>query len=283
MTKRKLLKQPRYKKPRMHIVIPDTQCKPRVALNHMLWAGDYVGSKMPDVLVQIGDNHDMPSLSSYDRGTKAAEGRRYKEDIDAGNYGIELFERAMKRAAAKHQQWLAELRKVVTLGNHEQRIERHVNYNPTMAGQIGYQDLSWKKHGWEVVPFLHPIRIDGISYCHYFVAKGTGKPLGGNIHTRLKQIGFSFTMGHQQGKDSAERYLQDGTAQRGLVAGSYYLHDEEYLGPQGNMHWRGIIVKNEVSNGNYDLLEVSLDFLRRRYEEKYPKDDHSPVIYHGDK
>lgn len=281
MTKRKLLKKVRQLKPRMHILIPDTQCKPGVPLNHMLWAGDYVGSKMPDVVIHIGDNHDMPSLSSYDRGTKAAEGRRYNEDIAAGNLGIELFMRAMNDASKKHPQW--DPRLVFTLGNHEERIMRHVNYNPTMAGQIGYQDLAWKKHGWEVIPFLHPIKIDGIAYCHYFVAKGTGKPLGGNIHTRLKQIGFSFTMGHQQGKDSAERYLQDGTAQRGLVAGSYYIHHEDYLGPQGNVHWRGIIVKNEVHNGNYDLLEVSIDFLRRRYEERHPKEDHSPIVYSGEK
>jgi hypothetical protein len=56
--------------------------------------------------------------------------------------------------------------------------------------------------------------------------------------------------------------------QRGLIVGSYYQHDEDYKGPQGNHHWRGIIVKHEVRDGNYDMMEVSMDFLRERYNIK---------------
>jgi hypothetical protein len=48
------------------------------------------------------------------------------------------------------------------------------------------------------------------------------------------------------------------------VAGSAYQHDEKYLGPQGD-HWRGILVLNEVHEGNFDLMEVSLPYLSRRY------------------
>ena len=45
-----------------------------------------------------------------------------------------------------------------------------------------------------------------------------------------------------------------------------YLHDEDYMGDQGNAYWRGILVKHEVRMGQYDLMEVSLDFLCRRFE-----------------
>jgi hypothetical protein len=54
--------------------------------------------------------------------------------------------------------------------------------------------------------------------------------------------------------------------QHGLVAGSFYIHDEDYKGPQGNEHWRGIIVKHEVENGTYDPMFVSLNYLCKRYE-----------------
>jgi hypothetical protein len=49
------------------------------------------------------------------------------------------------------------------------------------------------------------------------------------------------------------------------VAGSFYLHDEEYRGPQANDEWRGIIILNEVKDGSYDLMTLSLDYLRRRF------------------
>jgi len=51
---------------------------------------------------------------------------------------------------------------------------------------------------------------------------------------------------------------------RGLVAGSCYLHNEPYMG-HGNSHWRGIVMKHNVVNGYYNLMEVDLGFLRERY------------------
>jgi hypothetical protein len=50
-----------------------------------------------------------------------------------------------------------------------------------------------------------------------------------------------------------------------VMAGACYLHDEDYKGPYGNHHWRGIIVKHEVCDGEYDIMKVSLDYLLRRY------------------
>ena len=62
------------------------------------------------------------------------------------------------------------------------------------------------------------------------------------------------------------------------MSGSYYLHDESYRGPQANNEWRGIVVKNQVLNGNYDIMELSMSYLCRKYEgveldkflKKYP-------------
>jgi hypothetical protein len=39
------------------------------------------------------------------------------------------------------------------------------------------------------------------------------------------------------------------------------------MGP-GNRHYRGLLVKHDVRAGNpnhYDLMEVSLEFLKRKY------------------
>jgi hypothetical protein len=265
-----------------HLVIPDTQCKPGVPLEHLLWLGDYIADKRPETIVHLGDHWDMPSLSEYDKGKKVAEGRRYSADIAAGNLGLDLLMRPIQnlnaRLREKHEP-LYKPRKVFTLGNHEQRIQRHVNANAHLAGKIGYHDFNLKQHGWEVHDFLQLVNVDGIAYAHYFPNPNSGKPWGGAVLLRLKNIGFSFTMGHQQGKQQAERYLQDGTAQRGLVIGSYYQHDEEYKGPQGNYHWRGVIMKHEVTEGNYDLMEVSLNYLRNRYLEKYPNRKHKRIAY----
>lgn len=244
---------------RTHCVIPDCQVKDGVPLDHLRWAGQYIAEKKPDVIICIGDFADMASLSRYNSKLRA-ENKRYRKDVEAAHHGMEM----LMSPIVLEKDYNPEL--VMVPGNHEAMIARYVDENPVMEGSIGIDDLGFKAWGWDVQEYLKPVKIDGIAYCHYFYNPDTSKPLGGaNLETRLKTIGMSFTMGHQQGLKVAIRDLADGTRQRGLVAGSFYQHYEDYKGPQGNGHWQGIIMKYEVESGNYDLSEISLGYLKRRY------------------
>lgn len=246
--------------PKRHLIIPDVQAKPGVPLDHLTWAGNYIAEKKPEVIVCLGDFADMPSLSSYDRGTASAENRRYKADVEACHQAMEMLMEPIVKAKDYKP------RLVLTLGNHEDRITRYGDANPALHEFVSIKDLGYEAWGWEVHPYREVVKIDGIAYSHYFYNQNTGKPLAGqNLDTRLKTIGMSFTMGHQQGLKTAIRELADGTRQRGLVAGSFYQHNEEYRGPQASFEWRGLIMKHEVNDGDYDLMEVSMNFLKRRY------------------
>lgn len=249
-----------------HLVIPDTQVKPGVPLDHIKWAGRALMEYRPDVVIVIGDWWDFPSLSSYDRGKpRKMEGRRLKDDIDAGNEAMKLFLAPLRKYRKKCKgKTRYNPRLVFTMGNHCERLTRAIDAMPyELEGVVSFADLDLAD--FEVFPFLQPVVIDGIAYAHYFYNPMSGKPYGGTAHTKLKNIGRSFTMGHQQGLDYALRQLPTGERQYGMVAGSFYLHDEEYLGPQASQEWRGIIVKNEVKNGGYDPMPLSLDYLRRRF------------------
>lgn len=251
-------------KPRTHMIIPDTQCKSDVNLDHLYWAGLYAAEKQPDVIVHLGDHWDMPSLSSYEsRGSKFFEGKRYVLDVEAGNVGLDLFESGLVDEASPSSQYNP--RKVLLRGNHEYRIERAVNEDPKLEGLIGYHDFNDTENGWEVVPFLQPIKIDGLTYSHYFQSPGNGRPYSGSMDTILKNVGFSFVQGHKQGLSIGRRELCNGVTHTGIIAGSFYSHNEDYRGPQALSEWRGILVLHEVKDGNYDLMSVSLDFLRRKY------------------
>jgi hypothetical protein len=81
---------------RVHLVIPDVQAKPNVTHDHLEWIANYAIEKRPDVIIQIGDWADMPSLSLYDKGKRCYEGRRYVNDINAANYSLERFERTLE-------------------------------------------------------------------------------------------------------------------------------------------------------------------------------------------
>lgn len=257
------------RKVRSHFVIPDTQVKKGVALNHLTAAGNYIAAHKPNVIVHLCDHYDMPSLSEYDKGKKVFEGRRYADDIAAGDAGLELLMGPINRMNAARKKKGLKLykpRKVATLGNHEYRINRLLDIEPRLEGAVSLSDLKFSKHGFEVYEFLKPVEIDGVWYAHFFHPANSPRPYGGRVHTRLNTIGFSFTMGHQQGLDVAVKGLGNGRTLRGLVCGSFYQHDEEYKGPQGNNHWRGAIMKHEVKDGNYCLLELSLSYLLAQWQ-----------------
>jgi len=150
------------------LVIADTQCKPSQELEYMSWYGNYIIEEQPDIIVHIGDHYDFESLSSYDKGKKVFEGRRLKDDIEAGNEGMELLLRPLKDL----QQRQKENKKKVyrpkmhfCCGNHEDRFDRLANDQSELDGFVGVDTLPLKEYGWIVHPFLKPVSIEDI----YFV------------------------------------------------------------------------------------------------------------------
>ena len=254
-----------------HLIIPDAQVKDGVPQEHLAWIGKYIVDTKPDVIVNIGDWADIPSLSSYDRGTKNAEGKRVIHDINAANDALDLLMKPIdnfnkKQRKTRHKQYTP--RKVITLGNHEERIMRHVNAHPELEGTLSYDSLNFKQHGFEVYDFLTPVTIDGVTYCHYIPNPFTGRPYGGNAGNILQKVGQTFVCGHKQTLDVATRELPfTGEQQWGIIAGACYLHEEGYKGIQGNRHWRGIVVLNDVHDGAFSPMFVDLDYLCRRYEK----------------
>lgn len=257
---------------RTHLLIPDTQVEPGRPIDHLGWIGQYARDRWANeqlTRVMIGDHWNMGSLSSYDRkGGKQMEGRRVDDDIEAGNTGWELLDGPATKV--QRRKWDDH----VTLGNHENRVFRAYEQDAALDGAFRNFDTGL----WEVHDFLEPVLLDGVMYAHYFYNPNTGRPYAGaNLETRLKTIGATFTMGHQQGLKWGRIETVAGP-KIGLVAGSCYLHNEDYLGPQGNDHWRGVVVKHNVEGGNYDPMFVSLDYLCRRYEG-VPLSKFTPKVY----
>lgn len=246
---------------RMHMVIPDVQAKQGVPLEHLSWIGNYAVEKKPDVIIQIGDFADMPSLSSYDRGKKEAENKRYMKDIEAVRKAQETLLKPIddyNRTAT--EKYLP--RKVLTKGNHEFRIEREIEENPRFEGRFDDGDLGFEDYGWEAYPFLEVVKIDGVEYSHYFTTGAMGRPVT-SAAALLRERQGSATQGHTQYTDMA---IHRKTQKIAMFCGICYLHDEKYLGPQGNNCRRQIVIKHEVDGeGHYDPMFVSLKFLEKNY------------------
>lgn len=250
------------------LIIPDTQVKPGVDTEHLRWLGEYICDIRPDIIVHVGDHFDLPSLSSYDKGTASIEGKRVYADIMAGKEGmrkllqpIEKLQQLQRRYKKKEYN----PRKVFMLGNHEERLARYLNHNPELIGMLGYGDFGLEEMGWEVYDYLQIANIEGILFSHYFANPMSGRPYTGKAASLIQRIGKSFVMGHRQELDFSCRELCDGTKQLGIIAGAFYQHDEGYKGYQGNKHWRGVVVLHEVAEGWGDPMFVSLNYLKDKY------------------
>ena len=244
-----------------HLIIPDAQIKPGGRAEHIKWAGEAILEYRPDVVVCLGDWWDFPSLNSHaEKGSAELEGARYQEDVDAGNVSFRILDSYFKKSRSKT--WRP--RRVFLEGNHENRANRIASNDPKWKGIIGShncQTLDWERH-----KFLKIVEIDGIAYCHYFANPFSGKPIGGTIVSRLNNIGKSFVQGHQQGFLYASKQYPD-HVKHGLVAGRFYLDHENYRPDDVQAtEWSGIVVLNGVRRGDYDLMPLRMDYLKRKYD-----------------
>jgi hypothetical protein len=246
------------------MVIPDVQAKPGVDFSYLMREGQYAVEKKPDIIVCGGDFADMPSLSSYDKGKKSFEGRRYKRDIEAAHWAMSAFMRPIVEYNEKHPTRPYKPRMVLCLGNHENRIDRATEDDPKLDGVLSIKDLQYEDFGWEVYPFLEVVMVEGIAFSHYFTTGTMGRPAttAAAILSKKHQSCIAF---HQQGLQIATGYRADGALLTSVIAGSNYEHNEDYLGPQGNNHWRGFLMCHDVKDGVFDLMPVSLKFINRRY------------------
>lgn len=252
-----------------HLVLPDCQIRPGDDLEFLAAIGRYIVKKKPDVIVNLGDFADMPSLSSYDVGRKSFEGRRYLKDVEATRLAMDTLLaplndfNAQQRKNGKKQY---KPRMVLTLGNHENRINRAVDSDPKLEGVLSVNDLQYEASGWEVYNFLDVVLIDGVAYSHYFVTGVAGRP-SSSAAAQYRKTGMSAIAGHQQGLQIHTGTRADGALLTSVIAGSCYEHDEDYMGPQGNKHWRGFLVLHEVQDGQFNLMPVSLDWVKKKHAD----------------
>lgn len=252
------------------LVIPDTQVKPGVNTDHLEWIGHYAVKMKPDVIVHLGDHADFPSLSSYDKkGSKNMEGKRVIQDFRAANDAFDrlnapIDEEVQRLRRGKRKSWNP--RKIITLGNHEERVNRAVEADASLEDLISLDMLNYADHGWEVYPFLEPVEVGGCAFVHFVCSGVMGRSIS-TARTGLNKRHQSFVMGHCQVRDIAESTNVAGRRITGIMAGICYTHDEGYLNPQTNTEntWSGVWMLHDVHQGEFDYMPVSMAYLRDKY------------------
>lgn len=214
-----------------HFVLPDVQNRSEDSTEFLSMIGEYIAEKRPEKIICLGDFADMASLSSYDVGKRAFEGRRYQKDIDAAVEAMRALLEPIKQLQerqANNKKKIYSPQMIMTLGNHENRINRATNTDAKLEGVLSVDHLRYKEFGWEVHDFLEVVVIDGVAYSHYFTSGVLGRPVT-TAAAQLTKKHMSCIAGHQQGLQMSIGQRADGIQLHGIIAGSCLTPDHKVL------------------------------------------------------
>jgi len=247
-----------------HLVIPDQHAHPDYSNERADYLARLIIDEQPDVVINIGDAADMPSLSSYDKGKRSFHGRSYAADIDAH---LEFQDRVWAPVKARKKKLP---RRIVLEGNHEHRIEKALDLSPELEGTIGFRDYAFEDYYDEVIRYNGGtpgiVVVDGISYAHYFISGIMGRAISGVNPAKalIDKRHKSSTCGHSH---LADWYATapDGEWIMGAVCGVYQDYDAPWAGESNKLWWKGVLIKDNVEDGKYDPRFVSLNTLKKEY------------------
>ena len=248
-----------------HLVFSDAHVHPDHHNNRADWLGKLILDLRPDVVVNLGDLSDTPSLSSYDKATKGFQGRSYKKDVDSALDFQERVWSPIRKSKRKQPTtyWFD--------GNHEHRADRAVNLQPELEGTIS--SAHFRSKWWDhVVSYdgLYPgvCEIDGVTYGHYMVSGVMGRPIGGERHasTLITKKLTSCTVGHTHIFDFHLRPKPDGTKAVAMVMPAFMDYACSWAGQSGKMWSKGLVIKRNVKDAMYDPEYVSIERLEKMYK-----------------
>jgi hypothetical protein len=253
---------------RNYLVIPDPHSHPNHSNDRADWIGKFILDRKPDVVVNMGDTWDLPSLSSFDKGKASFNGANYEKDMNAGLDFQDRMWHPMKASKKKQPH------KVFLEGNHERRLNKVLEYEPHLAGErygISYSNFQLEHYYHDVVyynggtPGIYT--IDDISFAHFFVSGLMGRPIGGDHHAAslLAKNYSSCVAAHSHTVDWAVRSGSNGKKIMGLVAGVYQDYVSGWAGNVNNLWWQGVVYLRNVEAGVYDPEFISIEALRRVY------------------
>lgn len=133
----------------------DAHNQPDMPIDRFKWLASLCNELDPDILFDGGDGDDINSLCAYEKNES------YKGKLKPSL--ARDLEAAAQMRATINKYLLVKPRKIITLGNHEDRIWRFENDNPEMHGiptAIYTKDIL-EASGWEWHPYREYVNIGG--------------------------------------------------------------------------------------------------------------------------
>lgn len=234
------------------VVVGDAHVDENQDLSRFDLLNALIKKEKPEYVVIIGDFLSLNCLSAWDRNKRLTmEGLRYVAEIESGN---EALDRMLVGIPKK-------TKVVYVEGNHEDRLPRYLEVDPTFYGWAGIpKDLRLAQRGIHFVPYKDVFYINGVGFTHIPIS-GIGKGIGnpGVAQKALKLFHHSIVFGHTHTLDHAAEHRHGAPhLNQALSVGCFFEHVDEYAKGSKTDYWRGICVLSVYSENRFDVNTYSL-------------------------
>ncbi|RMG76680.1 MAG: hypothetical protein D6711_03330 [Chloroflexi bacterium] len=227
------------------------------------WLGRAIREINPKRIVFIGDMMTFDCLSEWDKDKrKLMEGRRYQREIDAGRRFLDMMYTASKG-------WNSPEGFILTEGNHEYRLWRYLDKDPTFDGAVDYvSDLGINE--WKIIPYKEYYNYKGVDFTHIPINEA-GNPVGGKyvsfkvLENAVKTTVFGHT--HKLQVAGLHRHGSPHLVQA-INIGCYFEHIDDYALGSVTSYWRGIVVLDHYERGSINFVPIRLSALKRLATKK---------------
>jgi len=242
-------------------------------LERFKYLSKFIVDKKPDVICFMGDFLTMDALNFFDKDKrKKLEGKRYKKEIDKGNEALDIIFFDLLELQEKQRQQKLKIYKSEIYyleGNHEYRISRYLDIDPTFEGLIGIeQDLKLKERNIKFIPYREYLDLNGISFTH--IPFNKCKEISGvNITRKISQALYTscvFAHVHSMEYESFKRHGQS-DLQQILSVGCYFEKHEDYVHGRITEYWKGLVLLDSFKSGRFDIQTFSLETLKGKYND----------------
>jgi predicted phosphodiesterase len=201
------------------VVISDSHIAPdRPCDRYWSKLGEYVVKNKPKYIVHLGDVACLDSLAHFTslRGDYSTD-----EELACVAKHLRAFEDKIRREQKKNRTDKKKIYrpiKILCLGNHD------IRKDCTEIERI------FKEWGWIVVPYLEPINIDGITFCHCMPRRNSDQ-MCTTAEELLQTWHSNIVVGHSHVQDYAESYnVGTGKAIRAIKCPCFTSFPPQYTG-----------------------------------------------------
>lgn len=253
------------------LVVGDAHVTNNQDLSRFDILGQFIIDKKPSHVVLMGDFLTLNCLSSWDLSKRAKiEGRRYSLECTAGNSALDKSFSPMLaynkiRKERKKKLYTPEI--FFIEGNHEDRLNRYLDTDPTFHGMVSIQkDLKLDERGIAWIPYREYHYINGIGFTH--VPFNKYKEISGLDITRKAQgvTVSSVVFGHTHEWHVSNRHCEGmDHLQQTLNCGCFFTDHEDYVHGRMTNYWKGLMLLHSYKHGRFDLETFAMGRLERMY------------------